>query len=70
MADLIAALREELAELERTRTLKRELPLGGPQGAVVEIDGHPGPVVMLTSNNYLGLANDPRIVQAAADGSL
>jgi glycine C-acetyltransferase len=68
VADLIQALREELAELERTRTLKRELPLGGPQGAIVEIDGHPGPVVMLTSNNYLGLANDPRIVQAAADG--
>jgi glycine C-acetyltransferase len=68
MADLIQALREELAELERTKTLKREVPLSGPQGPVVEIDGHPGPVVMLTSNNYLGLANDPRIVQAAADG--
>ncbi|HEY7460993.1 MAG TPA: glycine C-acetyltransferase [Gemmatimonadota bacterium] len=67
-ADLIQALREELAELERTKTLKHEVPLAGPQGAVVEIDGHPGPVVMLTSNNYLGLANDPRIVQAAADG--
>jgi glycine C-acetyltransferase len=68
MADLIQALREELAELERNRTLKRETPLAGPQGAEVEIDGRPQPVVMLTSNNYLGLANDPRIVQAAADG--
>jgi len=45
-------------------TLKRELPMKSPQGAVVEVEGK-GEVIMLTSNNYLGLANHPAIVEAA-----
>src|SRR5258706_1398377 len=45
-------------------TLKRELKLRGPQGPVVEVEGK-GEVIMLTSNNYLGLANHPAIVEAA-----
>lgn len=46
-------------------TLKRELALKGPQGPVVEVEGL-GEVIMLTSNNYLGLANHPEIAHAAA----
>ncbi|MFN2432118.1 MAG: glycine C-acetyltransferase [Gemmatimonadota bacterium] len=65
---LLEALARELAELAESRTLKREVLLSGPQGAEVEIAGRPGPVVMLTSNNYLGLADDPRIVEAAREG--
>ncbi|HJT16084.1 MAG TPA: glycine C-acetyltransferase, partial [Thermoanaerobaculia bacterium] len=45
-------------------TLKKELPLKGPQGAVVEVEGK-GEVIMLTSNNYLGLADHPAIEEAA-----
>jgi len=45
-------------------TMKRELALKGPQGPVVEVEGL-GEVIMLTSNNYLGLANHPAIVEAA-----
>jgi glycine C-acetyltransferase len=45
-------------------TLKRELPLKSPQGPVVQIEGR-GDVIMLTSNNYLGLADHPAIVEAA-----
>lgn len=45
-------------------TLKRELQLKGPQDAMVEV-GDKGEVVMLTSNNYLGLANHPAILEAA-----
>jgi len=45
-------------------TLKRELSLKSAQGAVVEVEGK-GEVIMLTSNNYLGLANHPAIVEAA-----
>jgi len=45
-------------------TLKRELPLKGPQGPVVEVEGK-GDVIMLTSNNYLGLADHPAIEEAA-----
>jgi glycine C-acetyltransferase len=68
VADLIQALREELAALAEARTLKREVQLAGPQGPEVEIEGRAQSVIMLTSNNYLGLANDPRIVAAAAEG--
>jgi len=46
-------------------TMKRELALKGPQGAVVDVEGF-GEVIMLTSNNYLGLANHPAIAEAAA----
>jgi glycine C-acetyltransferase len=45
-------------------TLKRELSLKSPQGPVVQIEGR-GDVIMLTSNNYLGLADHPAIVEAA-----
>lgn len=45
-------------------TLKRELALKSPQGAVVDVQGR-GEVIMLTSNNYLGLADHPAIVAAA-----
>ncbi|MGZ8850942.1 MAG: aminotransferase class I/II-fold pyridoxal phosphate-dependent enzyme, partial [Thermoanaerobaculia bacterium] len=45
-------------------TLKTELLLKGPQGPVVDVEGK-GEVIMLTSNNYLGLADHPAIVEAA-----
>jgi glycine C-acetyltransferase len=48
-------------------TLKRELPMKSPQGPVVEVEGK-GEVIMLTSNNYLGLADHPAIVEAAEKG--
>jgi len=61
---LLATLSEELHQMSTAGTLKRELALKGPQGAVVEVEGL-GEVIMLTSNNYLGLANHPAIVEAA-----
>ena len=48
-------------------TLKRELPMKSPQGPVVEVEGK-GEVIMLTSNNYLGLAAHPAILEAAEKG--
>ena len=50
--------------MRKAGTLKRELLLKGPQGPVVEVEGK-GEVIMLTSNNYLGLADHPAIVEAA-----
>src|SRR5262245_4445547 len=61
---LLSTLDAELAQMSQSGTLKRELKLKGPQGAVVEVDGF-GEVIMLTSNNYLGLADHPSIVEAA-----
>ena len=53
--------------MRKAGTLKRELPLKSPQGPVVEVEGK-GEVIMLTSNNYLGLADHPAIVEAAEKG--
>ena len=50
---------ERLDEL-RTRGLRRRLRLiEGPQGPRVLLDGRP--VLLLCSNNYLGLAEDPAV---------
>jgi 8-amino-7-oxononanoate synthase len=60
-------IESELAALE-ARGLRRGLePLGGAQGPVVELAGRR--LVNLCSNDYLGLAADPRLVQAAADAA-
>jgi len=61
---LIETLSAELKQMESAGTLKRELELTGPQGAVVDVAGF-GELIMLTSNNYLGFANHPAIVAAA-----
>lgn len=42
--------------------------ISSPQDPVVTIDGHQ--VIMLGSNNYLGLANHPEVKQAAAEAVL
>jgi len=61
---LLSTLSAELSQMQSAGTMKRELALKGPQGPVVDVEGI-GEVVMLTSNNYLGLANHPQIVEAA-----
>jgi glycine C-acetyltransferase len=58
-------LEAELSALREAGTYKVERELEGPQDAEVEVNGRE--VVMLTSNNYLGLANHPRIRAAARD---
>ncbi|HET7437180.1 MAG TPA: glycine C-acetyltransferase [Thermoanaerobaculia bacterium] len=61
---LIPTLTAELEQMSAAGTMKRELPLKSPQGPLVDVEGI-GEVIMLTSNNYLGLANHPHIVEAA-----
>jgi 7-keto-8-aminopelargonate synthetase-like enzyme len=61
-------LNQRLAELESSG-LRRGLRLiEGPQGPQVTLDGRP--VLLLCSNNYLGLANHPRLREAAAEAAL
>jgi 8-amino-7-oxononanoate synthase len=53
----------------RERGLYRRLRLlSGPQGPRVELDGRP--VLLLCSNNYLGLAEHPLVREAAAEAAL
>lgn len=60
-------LAQRLEEL-RDRGLHRRLRLiETPQGARVTLDGRP--VLLLCSNNYLGLADDPRVTAAAAEAA-
>jgi len=53
----------------RDRGLYRKLRLiSGPQGPRVLLDGKP--VLLLCSNNYLGLADHPRVRKAAAEAAM
>ncbi|WP_022899622.1 glycine C-acetyltransferase [Humibacter albus] len=53
----------ELAEIERAGLTKRERGIRGPQSAQIVADGDE--VLNFCANNYLGLADDPRLVAAA-----
>jgi glycine C-acetyltransferase len=65
MTDKLAWIDEELQALHDAGLYNHIRTLGSPQGAWLEVDGKR--VLNLCSNNYLGLANHPRIVQAAKD---
>jgi glycine C-acetyltransferase len=60
-------LRAELDGLRAAGTLKRFNTLCSPQGPVVEMAGR-GDVLVLSSNNYLGLAARPEVVEAGIEG--
>jgi glycine C-acetyltransferase len=64
--NLNEAAKAELERLEQTKTYKKETIIESEQGAVVRVAGKD--VIMLASNNYLGLASDPRIKEAAIRG--
>ncbi len=65
--NLTRAFGAELDALRAAGTFKHFNTLLTPQGPVVEMTGR-GEVIVLSSNNYLGLANDPRVVEAGIDG--
>ena len=62
-----AGLESRLQQLRDDRVYKRLNHLDSPQGARVVMEGR-GEVLILSSNNYLGLANEPAVVQAGIDG--
>ena len=64
MSGTLDYLKEELAALERDGLLLHPRTLEGPQGARARYDGRD--VINLASNNYLGLANHPRLNDAAS----
>ena len=60
-------LEAELGRLERSGLRRTLRALGSGSGAEVEIDGRPA--LLLSSNNYLGLADHPTLVAAACDAT-
>ena len=65
--ELDRAVAAELDALREAGTYKRFNTLVSPQGAVVEMEGR-GEVLVLSSNNYLGLAARPEVVEAGIEG--
>lgn len=64
--DLKQLLSSELTRMEESQTYKYETELQSAQGGVVKVGGKE--VVMLASNNYLGMSNHPKVRQAAIEG--
>jgi glycine C-acetyltransferase len=64
LGDRLAA---ELDALRAAGTYKRFNTLCSPQGPLVEMEGR-GEVLVLSSNNYLGLADRPEVVEAGIEG--
>jgi glycine C-acetyltransferase len=67
MTVLEERLGAELEALRAAGTYKRFNTLCSPQGPVVEMEGR-GEVLVLSSNNYLGLADRPEVVEAGIEG--
>lgn len=63
MADTLAWIGEELQALREAGLYNHIRTLGSPQGAWLQVDGQR--VLNFCSNNYLGLANHPRLLAAA-----
>ena len=64
---LATRLRTILEELHAAGTYKHLRELTAPMAPKTTIDGI-GEVLVFCSNNYLGLANHPEVVQAGIDG--
>jgi glycine C-acetyltransferase len=64
---LEARLAPELEQFIRDGTYKRLNFLNSPQGPRVYMEGR-GEVIILSSNNYLGLCHEPSVVRAGKEG--
>jgi glycine C-acetyltransferase len=64
---LTVQLAAELEEMDAAGTRKTIPVLDSPQGPLIRIEGR-GEILCLCSNDYLGLANHPGVVAAAAEG--
>ncbi|MGA2455883.1 MAG: 8-amino-7-oxononanoate synthase [Solirubrobacteraceae bacterium] len=64
----MSEIEQRLEELEQLGLSRRLRLVSGPQGPTVLVDGKP--VLLLCSNNYLGLADHPSVREAAADAAM
>lgn len=64
--EILSIYANEVNEIKEAGLFKGESPIASPQGAKVTLtDGRE--VLNMCANNYLGLGNHPRVVQAAKD---
>jgi glycine C-acetyltransferase len=66
-AAFTSELHATLDQLKRDRVYKRLNHLASPQSARVQMEGR-GEVLILSSNNYLGLCDEPAVVEAGIQG--
>jgi glycine C-acetyltransferase len=59
----VESIETQIEQFKKDRVYKRLNFLTSPQSASVEMEGR-GRVLILSSNNYLGLANEPKVVEA------
>ncbi|HTY12392.1 MAG TPA: glycine C-acetyltransferase [Bacteroidota bacterium] len=64
--DYIELVASELSRIRDANTFKIETPLESAQSGVVRVKGRN--VVMMASNNYLGMSNHPVVRKAAIEG--
>jgi glycine C-acetyltransferase len=63
---LESRLRDSIAQFRRDGVYKTLNYLEGPQGPRVRMEGR-GEVIILSSNNYLGLSGEPEVIAAGED---
>jgi glycine C-acetyltransferase len=66
-SSFVSDLEAKIADLKEKRVYKRLNHLASPQAAHVQMEGR-GDVLILSSNNYLGLCDEPEVVDAGHDG--
>ncbi len=65
--NFVNQLNATIDQIKADRVYKKLNHLESPQAARVRMEGR-GEVIILSSNNYLGLCNEPSVVQAGIDG--
>jgi glycine C-acetyltransferase len=60
-------LEDTIEQLKRDKVYKRLNYLDSPQSAHVQMEGR-GDVLILSSNNYLGLSDEPSVIEAGIEG--
>jgi 8-amino-7-oxononanoate synthase len=67
LAELLARYQKEIDTLKERHLYRTRLTLDGPQSGRNRVEG--SELLSFCSNDYLGLANDPRVVQALKRGA-
>lgn len=60
-------LSSEIESIKKAGLYKEEREIISPQSSEIKISHRPHPVINLCANNYLGLANNPDVIEAARE---